>query len=439
MLYPKSELDLGMKAQAVRSGNKTVRLLHWFLVPVVSLLMMGASTAMLAGPPAKSDCNIFDDVYERLECRQAALADQLAYTTDTVFAEDAEMHKHIKPNRLANIKNAKKKADRAVEKNTMKTFKQLAKSESRGHRSQELGYLVPLGIEDDVDLDGVCDYEQGNPDAKCAAVELDGDEPQECNPEKKNKGKGKGKSGKFGGLECDRWFASEEDSTASETADMEVIALTLDESFSTTEDNMREMNEHLMAVNDNPTVQSAELFSMDQDNSGDCNIPAINVHLANSVIALRVIHAAAEGTADLVHNSCKQTAVALGFGGNGSLVCAAFDAATLVANLAYIAVDEADKVQNGNVQAALVNCVQQTSSSVAEIQTAILNLQTQLKNYVEVTIHQEHEDIKSNDNKNMTTILTNDDENTTEIINVLNTPHGQRDQYPAKDKDDSNP
>ena len=114
------------------------------------------------------------------------------------------------------------------------------------------------------------------------------------------------------------------------------------------------------------------------------------------------------------------------------LVCAAFDAATLVANLAYIAVDEADKVQNGKVQAALVNCVQQTSESIAEVQTAIYNLQVLLTDYVEVTIHNEHEAIKSNDNLNTTTIVDNDDENTTEIIRVLNTPHGQREQFPDK-------
>ena len=375
------------------------------------LLTLGTSTALLAEPPAKSDCFVFDDVYERLECRQAALAGQLTYTSDTVFAEGKEMHGYVKPARLANIKNAKSKAKRAVEKNNTKVFKRLVKSESRGNKDQDFGHLVPL---DPDDVDGICDYEAGE---TCAAIELDADgDLQECNPEKKNKGKGKSKAqgggnGKFDGLVCDRWFDSEEDTNDSEIADMEDIAWNLDESFSATEDNLLEMNEHLTLINNNPPNKSAEVFLGGQDENGNCDIPETNIHLANSVIALRVIHAAAEGTSTLVHNGCQQTAVALGFGGNGSLVCVAFDAATLVANLAYIAVDEADKVQNGNVQAAIMACSAKTADVVAGLLADVAALKELMQ--------QEHDDI-----------VTNDDVNTTEIVNVLNTPHGLRDKFP---------
>ncbi len=442
MKYLNLKMHLNLKTHATKNGNLPGNYVHLIVVSVLALLMLGASTAILAEPtlPPKSDCEVlFDDVYERLTCRQQAIADQLEYTSETAFADGKEMRGYINENRLNNIKNAKSKADRAVEKNTMKAFKRLAKSESRGHRGQNLGHLVPLRDEDDVPQDGICDYEQGRSDAKCAAVELDGNDLQECNPEKKNKGKGKGKVGKFGGLECDRWFDSEEDSDDFETADMDAIALSIDDSYDATEANLREMNGHLKSINENPPSKYAEVFLESQDENGICKIPPINQHLANSVIAMRVIHAAAEGTSDLVHNGCKQTSVALGFGGNGSLLCAVLDAAKLTANLAYIAVDEADKVQNGNVQAALANCVKQTADSIAGLETEILNLQQQLKDYVEITIHGEHKDIMDNDDGNMTTIMENDDENTTNIINVLNTPHGQREYFPVKETDKNKP
>jgi hypothetical protein len=441
MKYPNPNIHLNLKGHATKSGNTPRRSMHLILVSVLALLMLGTSTVILAesppdSPPSlpdKSTCDEFSDVYARLECRQKALAKQLTYTSDTVFADNTKMHGYVKPARLKSIRNAKSKANRAVEKNDAKVLKRLAKSESRGHKDQDLGHLVPLGEFDDDDDDDICDYEQDNPNAQCAAIELlNGEDLQVCNPEKKNKGKGKGKDkgGKLDGLECDRWFDSDEGTNETERADMEVIAMNLDESFIAMEDNLLEMNQRLKDVNDNPNppVEPARVFMGQQGENGGCVIPLINQHLANSVIALRVIHAAAEGLGALTDDSCDQSVVVLGTGGNTSLVCTIFSAATSVANLAYIAVDEADKVQNGNVQAALVKCVQQTGDSIDEVKTAIYDLQKQLKDYVEITIHKEHEAIKDNDNLNTTTIVDNDDENTTEIIQVLNTPHGQREK-----------
>ena len=99
---------------------------------------------------------------------------------------------------LERIENARHNANFAMQNNTAKAFKKLAKAGVQGRR--EAGHLVPIGYEDDdmsgFNNDGICDYEQGDNTANCAAIELDeSGELQRCNPEKKNKGKGKDGNG----------------------------------------------------------------------------------------------------------------------------------------------------------------------------------------------------------------------------------------------------
>lgn len=377
------------------------------------LLAFGASIEISADPPNKLDCNDtskYPDVYSRLECRQQGIANQLVHTSDFVFADGTPLHGRIKPARLAHIKNGANKAERAALKNDRKMFKKLAKGESKGNKSQELGHLVPFNDDaDDGDNgaiagDGICDYEQRDLEAKCAAIEVGQDGAlMECNPNKKNKGKGKpGGNDKFSGLECDRFVEDDDEN------DMEAVALNMEDTYSATEANLYDMNLHLETVNE-VLAEPAALLNMETE--GGCNIPETNTDLANAVIALREIHATLEGASAVAHNGCEQVAVALGFGGNGSVVCTCFDAAALVANIAYIGVDEAQKSESGEVQAAIMECSAKTADAVAELLAEVAALK--------VLMQQEH-----------AAIMFNDDEHFTETIRVLNTPHGQRDQHP---------
>lgn len=382
------------------------------LVMLAMLLALGASSSLVAAPPNKKSCGD-TDVYNRLECRQQGIADQLVHTSDTIFADGTPLHGRMKPARLAHIKNGANKAERAAFKNDRKMFKKLAKEESKGNKGQELGHLVPF--DDDADDggngaiadDGICDYEQGDLNAKCAAIEVLPDGGLKvCNPNKKNKGNGKpGGNDKFAGLECDRFVEDDDEE------DMEDVALNLEDTYKATEANLYDMNVHLETVNE---VLGEPAVRLNGDTEEGCDIPETNTDLANSVIALREIHAALEGASAVAHNGCQQVAVALGFGGNGSVVCTSFDVAALVANIAYIGVDEAQKAESGQVQAAIMQCSAKTADAVAELLAEVAALK--------VLMRQEHNDI-----------MVNDDENTTEIIGVLNTPHGQRDKHPDPD------
>jgi hypothetical protein len=389
------------------------------LAIVVGLFVSSVPFAVLAAPPPKKDC-AQEDVFERLVCRQAGLTDQVEYTSDTVFAEGTKLHQRMKPARLAQIKNAKGKAQRAKKKNTMAAFKRQAKAESQGNKKG--GHLVPFDDSiDDVDGDGICDYEQGNESAQCAAIELDEfGNLQVCNPSKKNKGKGKGGGNpKFEGLECDLFFDSEEGSTPSEEEDMKEAAEQLDATYSETEDNMIEMNEHLDTVNANLPEEFAAALSAE---SG-CALPELTPGLADAAFALREIHAVVFGAARIAADFGGQAFVAFGFGGNTRTVAIAFDSIATVANVAYIAIDESNKSENGALQRAISDCVTQSAGEIAALQAQILELKVQ--------IQQEHEAIMANDNANTATIVSNLEKVRAELVEILNTPLGARENFPT--------
>ena len=116
------------------------------LAVVFGLIASGAPSVVLAAPPIKKDCNQ-PDSFDRLACRQAAIADQAQYTSDTVFADGTKLHQNTSPARLAHIKSTKEKALRAKKKFTKETFKRQAKAEALGNK--KAGHLVPLTEEDD--------------------------------------------------------------------------------------------------------------------------------------------------------------------------------------------------------------------------------------------------------------------------------------------------
>ena len=369
------------------------------LIVVFGFFFSGAVSAVLAAAPSKKECTQ-GDVYERLTCRQAALAEQMEYTSDTVFAEGTKLHQRIKPARLAHIKNSKEKAQRAKRKNTKEAFKRQAKAEAQNKKG---GHLVPLDdVLDDENKDGICDYEQGDEDANCAPIEIELDEngdPIPCNPKKKNKGKGKGGGNpKFEGLECDRFFDSEEASTISEEEDMEEAAEQLEATYSATEDDLIEMNEHLTIVNENLPEGPAAVKTA----ANGCELPELTPGLAEAVSALRGVHAGLFGGARIATAWFGQDVIAFGFGGNARGAAATFDIAALAANIAYITLDEIHKSESGELQSAVMNCVNQTAGDIALLRDQISDLQD--------LIQQEHE----------------------YIIDLLKTPQGRRDEFPIQ-------
>lgn len=378
------------------------------LAVVSALVASWAPSAALAAPPSKKACTQ-SDPFERLSCRQGAIADQMRYTADTAFASGTKLHGNTGSARLAHIRNAKEKAQRAGKQNTKEIFKRQSKSETNGTRQG--GHLLPLDADkDDTDRDGVCDYEQGNPRAKCAAVDLDASgNLQECNPGKKNKGKGKE------GLECDVRVDLDEAATPSEAE----AAEQLDGTYSATEDNLIEMNEQLDAVNASSTQNAVRVST-----SSACDVPAVDPALTWAVRILRGVHASIFGAARISADFGGQDFVIFGHGGNTRSLAVAFDSVALAANIAYIVTDEILKAESGKVQGAIMACVGQSASDIAALQAQVLNLQAQ--------IQKDHAAIVANDNANRATITNRVEEVRWEVVDLLNTPPGRRPDFPAK-------
>jgi len=382
------------------------------LAVVFGLIASGAPSAVLAAPPSKKTCTQADP-FERLTCREEALADQVVYTSDTVFAEGTKLNQRTSPARLVHIKDAKYKALRAKKKHTKETFKRQAKAEAQGNK--KAGHLVPLTDSDDkipVGGDGICDYEQEDSAAKCAAIELDASgSPQACNPEKKNKGKGKSKDPNLEGLECDLSYDPEVAWTDSEEEDMNEGAEQLDATYSATEDNLIEMNVHLDNVNETEGSATVAITT------NACVVPTVDPKLTQAVTALRYTYAIIFGAARISADWGSQTAVAFGMGGNARTVAVFVDAAALLANIAYITVDAIHNAESGAQQSAIMDCVNQTAGDIAALQAMI---------------QREHGEIKANDNANRDTIMTKLEEARAEVVILLNTPLGQRPTFPAK-------
>lgn len=348
---------------------------------LVLAVVCGAPSVALGESPARKDCTQ-DDVFERLTCKQGAIADQVEYTSDTVFADGTRLGQSISPAQLAHMKNAKARAQRAKRKNTKETFKKLAKVDAL--RNRKAGHLVPL---DPLDADGICDYEMGD---ECAAIEVDASgNLQVCNPNKKNKGKrGSGGHPDLEGLECDLFYDPEEASTDSEAADMAEAAGHMEAAYSGMEDDLIEMNDLLDNVNALPDGLATSFTA-----AGGCVFPPQDPNLANAAFLLRLIKASTFGGARVSADSAGQTLVAFGFGGNARTLAIVFDFVALAADLAYLAVDEIQKREAGALQAAVMDCVIQTAGEIAALQDLM---------------QQQHDEIRA----------------------LLNTPHGQRPTWP---------
>ncbi len=371
------------------------------LAAALGLASIAPVTASAAPPPKKACTQT--DTFERLACRQAALADQVAYTADTAFAQGTRLHGATSPDRVTHIKRAKAAALRAAKIHTKETFKRHAKNETLANQGG--GHLVPLAAADDADGDGICDYEQGVKSARCAAVEPDSNgNLQACNPAKKNKGKG------VDGLECDVFV----DPETTDAAEVAAAAEEIDGAYSSTEDNLIELNEQLDVVNASP-APVAVLAASDA-----CTIPTVDPNLGLAVHLVRITHATlfgiARGMADIFGQS------AFGFNGRGAAF--GFDLAASLANIAYITIDKINSLATAEVQTAIMACVNKSSSDVAELKTQVAQLQA--------LVQQQHLQIQMNDNRNTTLLMGEIESTRRELVDLLNTPQGQRPLFPLK-------
>lgn len=393
------------------------------LAVAIGLIAMGTPSAGLAEPPAKRDCTgvELEDVFDRLTCRQAALAEQMEYTSDEAFKDGTRMHGTLRKAQIEQLQDAKQKAGRARDKNDRGFFKRQAKSEVRGNKQG--GHLVPFDdFLDDIDGDGICDFEQGNENAQCAAVELGpGGELQVCNPEKKNKGKGKGQGNpKFEGLECDRAVDPDEAASPAEAEDMDEAAEQLEATYEVAEENMIEMNQQLDIVN---ATGPAPTFAA----ANGCDVPATDPNLIIAAQVLRNVKSVTFGIARV--NADVMGQVAFGFNARGA--AAVFDTIAAVADIAYLNVEFERQRDSAASQAAILNCVTQSAGEIAALQGQVASLQAQIVT-LQLQMQQDHDEIMANDNTNTATIMTKVEMVREEVVELLNTPQGQREQFPAK-------
>lgn len=379
----------------------------WIIVAIALLAVFAsAGSSHLMAANGKKDCTV-GDAYEKLKCRHDGLAEQLEYTANTAFGSSSKLKARIEPSRLKHIQNSNSKGARSVAKNDKTRFKKLAKDEARLNRNA--GHLVPLDPDwDDLNDDGICDWEQPEfvtDDTQCAAIEVlitaEGEEVlQACNPMKKNKGKG------TDGLECDRFYDSQDASTVEEEIDMEAAAMQMEETYSAVEDTFIEMNEHLDTVNANLPTQEAIVFL--EDGNG-CLTPEVTEGLSEAAAALRGLSAAAQGAASIMDSASGQTVVAFGAGGNGRAAAVIVNSAALAAEMAYITVDEIASAEAAAVQEATLACVKKVADDLAALRAQMINDHNQLKS--------EHQELG---------------EDHVKITNILNTPHGQREEFPLR-------
>ncbi|HJW27849.1 MAG TPA: hypothetical protein VJ508_01230, partial [Saprospiraceae bacterium] len=150
----------------------------------------------------------------------------------------------------------------------------------------------------------------------------------------------------------------------------------------------------------------------------DCsNIPSTTPDLALTTGILRQVSVTARGLAGVANTGCQQTAVALGFGGNGSAVCAVFQTAAAVLEVAYTTVDAIRLAEAGELSNATLACLQQVKGNMDNNFTTLMN---------------QHNQIMDNDNENTTKIMNRLEQLRAELVTILSTPQGQRSDFPIK-------
>jgi hypothetical protein len=370
-------------------------------------LALAAPSRPAAKAPAQRDCGdaATVDPYTRLACRQEAIAAQLAYTADTAFGTDTRLHGKTSPARLAHVKNGKNASAHVAAVHKKESFKRHARTEVLSGAGG--GHLVPLdpAVDDVEPKDGICDFEQGIAKARCAAVDPGPNgELQACNPEKKSKGKG--------GLECDRFLDDEDPASA---AAMDEAANALDATYESTERSLVEMNDALDLVNASPPLQARVAATPDP-----CALPDQSTGLSIAVPILRVTATSLDGAARIAESATGQDA--MGF--NAQAVAVAFDVAWLVADLSATIAEQMQAEESSAVQDAIMSCVMATAGDVAQLATEIADVKAKMQ--------LQHAQIMLNDNTNTAELLHQLEQARREIVDLLNTPQGQRALFPVK-------
>lgn len=373
-----------------------------------SILAFGAVAASLAAPD-KELCDAMDTPYKRAECKHTGVTRQLEAMVGIFENTNSPLNAQLTPGQLGQMKSAKSKAVRARGKNREESFKSLARSEAKSNRNS--CHFVPLY--DDVLQNGICDVDLGE---VCAAIEVDaGGNPQACNPNKKNKGKGSQGNGKFDGLECDQTCDTEL-VTTQESLEMEAEAVIMEYAYDSLETDLKEMNEDLEALDQ--VLSASPVMNSAQATSVECgSVSTLPAGLEEAATALNIAAVTARGIAGISGAGCDQTAVALGFGGNGSAVCMVFESAAMALEVSFVVIDEILKAKTSELQSSTFACLQAVNGNIED-------------GFAQMS--SEHGSIKANDDQNTAMIMNRIEQVREELVNLLNTPQGQRAYFPLK-------
>ena len=391
-----------------KQKKDNLKMLSPVCITAVACFMFIAGTVSISNAvPGKGICDQ-TDTYDKLKCKHDNVATQVEFMANEIFKAGTPLGDQLTPGQRKQLKSVEMKSARAKHKSEANDFKKLAKRELKANKKN--CYFIPLTVDDDYEGDGICDYEQGDKNASCAAIELDAEgNLQPCNPEKKNKGKGNE------GLECDQNCYTDEASTYEEADEMLEEAAPMGQAYDALETDLYDVNEKLENLNSSPSALLS--YNSVSEASNSCETPSTTPGLDIAAGILRQVSVTARGLAGISGTGCDQTAVALGFGGNGSVVCLVFETAASVLEVAYVTTDEILKTEMSALQSSTLECLQQTAG---EIDTGFMNLYAQ------------HNNIILNDNDNRDAIITKIEEVRLELINLLSTPLGQRAIFPVK-------
>ena len=333
------------------------------LAVIFGLVASGTFSAVFAAPPPKEQCT--GDVYERLECKQKGLVGQLEYmvednlTTRAIGLELSATKKKV-------LRSEKTKAQVIKGHVTKDNFKKTVKSIRKNNKKS--CYLVPLNYSADdgypkgIADDGICDWEQGDKTAECAAEE---DRELDCDPKLKRPHPNR--------RVCAQICETEAAETDMDEEEQE-LAQELEESYDAMEDSLIETNEVLEEVN---TILENEAVKVRVAINDPCaNIAELPEGLEESVSYLRGAAAATADIHDGVAAYTRQTivavAVAFGFGGGGGGNSSAAGVVTAVikgvAEMAYVIVDEIVSNRQAEIQKNTFACLQKAVQDISTVQ-----------------------------------------------------------------------
>jgi hypothetical protein len=334
------------------------------LAVIFGLVASGTFSAVFAAPPPKEQCT--GDVYERLECKQKGLVKQLEYMVDDNLTSDRPIGEALSASKKKALRSAKTKAQVIKGHVTKDNFKKTVKSIRKNNKKS--CYLVPLndsaddGYPKGIADDGICDWEQGDKTAECAAEE---DRELDCDPKLKRPHPNR--------RVCAQICETEAAETDMDEEEQE-LAQELEESYDAMEDSLIETNEVLEEVN---TILENEAVKVRVAINDPCaNIAELPEGLEESVSYLRGAAAATADIHDGVAAYTRQTivavAVAFGFGGGGGGNSSAAGVVTAVikgvAEMAYVVVDEIVSNRQAEIQKNTFACLQEAVQDIAAVE-----------------------------------------------------------------------